>query len=146
MMTLDRLEALIAAYGASPDRWPAAEREAGREALARHAAALAPQLGEASALDTQLASLPPVSPGPHLAARLLPPPAAPPRARRYRPNLGWLTSPGSPAIAAAMACLTLGITVGYISSPPDTSISEAEAFLITAFETEPLYTLLEDDI
>ena len=69
-MTLDRLGALLDAYGARPERWPDAERPAAlallfasREARARRDAA--------AALDAMLDRAPALAPSPELADRIL---------------------------------------------------------------------------
>ncbi|WP_343868589.1 hypothetical protein [Caenispirillum bisanense] len=70
MMTPDRFAALVAAHGADPARWPAAERGAALALLDASAAARSVAARE-RALEAALAALPPpVPPSAALAARL----------------------------------------------------------------------------
>jgi hypothetical protein len=85
-MTLERMSELLDAYGARPERWPDAERDAGaalvagsRETRARRDAA--------AALDTLLDRVADVPPSPALARRILagaPRPTVVPLSRRRR--------------------------------------------------------------
>ncbi|MDM7945499.1 MAG: hypothetical protein QUV20_04135 [Oceanibaculum nanhaiense] len=69
-MDLQRLEALLDAYGADPARWPAAERAAALALLAIEPAAQA-RLEQARQLDRVLDALPPApAPAGDLAARI----------------------------------------------------------------------------
>ena len=69
-MTLERLRALIAAYGGNPARWPLTERPAAEGLLARSPEARA-ALAEAEPLDTLLDAVPALSPSPALRAAVL---------------------------------------------------------------------------
>jgi anti-sigma factor RsiW len=60
-MTLDRLRAIVAAYGADPAHWPTAERAAAEALLARSGAAHA-LLADAVGLDAALDSIPAFEP------------------------------------------------------------------------------------
>jgi hypothetical protein len=109
-MKLERLHQIIDAYGAREEAWPAAERAAARELLAREPAARR-LVDDAAVLDSWLDSY-----------TLGPPPSAvslldrlPPRDRPER-LLAWLLprSLGDawrPALAAALP-LALGIVLG----------------------------------
>ncbi|MFO7482162.1 hypothetical protein [Oceanibaculum nanhaiense] len=69
-MDLQRLEALLDAYGADPARWPAAERTAAQALLAADPDAQA-QLEQTRQLDRALDALPPApAPAGDLAARI----------------------------------------------------------------------------
>lgn len=74
-MTLDRLRAIVDAYGADPARWPAAERAAG-EALVAGSAAARALVAVAAALDAALDTLPALQPTPAMRTAVL---AAAPR-------------------------------------------------------------------
>jgi len=76
-MTLDRLALLLDAYGARPERWPDAEREAMQALLERSAEARI-RLDEAAALDLLLEHAAPAPPSAALAERIL---AGRPRAK-----------------------------------------------------------------
>jgi anti-sigma-K factor RskA len=87
--TLDRLRAIVEAYGADPARWPAAERAAGEALLAGSAAARA-LVAAAADLDAALDSLPALQPTPAMRAAILaaaPRPTAPSLPVRLRE--GW---------------------------------------------------------
>jgi len=125
-LTLERLRAVIDAYGTSPPRWPAAEREAAAALLAESAAARA-LVTEAAPLDELLDAVPAIAPTPAMRAAIL---AMAPRAT---PRLGdgWGTLIGEfggwrLAGAVLAASLVLGIVSGgwlstglAIESPPD---------------------------
>ena len=66
----DRLEALLEAYGADPERWPAAERDQAVALLASSAEARALQR-EAATLDRMLDLAAPPAPSPELMADIL---------------------------------------------------------------------------
>ncbi len=68
-MTPDRLDEVLAAYGAAPSRWPEEEREAAEGLIARSAPARA-ALAEAAHLDRLLDAAPPPPATDALAARL----------------------------------------------------------------------------
>ncbi len=111
-MTLERLRAVIEAYGTNPPRWPAAEREAAAALLAESAAARA-LVTEAAPLDELLDAAPAIAPTPAMRAAIL---AMAPRAT---PRLGdgWRTLVGGLggwrlAGAVLAASLVLGIVSG----------------------------------
>jgi len=87
LMTLERLRALIAAYGANPARWPLAERPAAEAFLARSPEARA-ALADVEPLDTLLDTVPALSPSPALRAAVL---ADMPRLARSG-RIGWWDS------------------------------------------------------
>lgn len=120
-MSLERFEAIVAAYGARPDRWPTAERQAAEILLAGSATARA-LLDGAAALDGLLDTVPAPAPSPAVRAAIL---AAAPRAatpslvgrlaeawRTFSGELGGFRVAG-PALAAS---LLLGIVVGGVMS------------------------------
>ena len=123
-MTLERLRAVIEAYGATPPRWPAAEREAVAVLLAESAAART-LLAEAAPLDELLDAAPPIAPTPALRAAIL---AAAPRAT---PRLGggwraFIGELGGWRLAGAVlaASLVLGIVSGgWLSTGQSTESS-----------------------
>lgn len=109
-MTDERLNMLIAAYGADPKRWPEAEREAGRARLAQ----AGPDLAEARDLDRLLAS----SAAPAVSLSLnerviaagLGAQATPARIRLWRDRL--FMAFGAGWAAAACAGVVAGVLVG----------------------------------
>jgi len=121
-MTLERLEELVGAYGASAHRWPAAERAATEALLAQSADARA-LVGRAAELDALLDMAPSAVPSPMLVSGIMatrPRPASPAIvSARTRPS-PWRSlaravwpygSPAFPAGALA-ASIMLGITFG----------------------------------
>jgi hypothetical protein len=120
-MTLDRFRAIVAAYGADPARWPAAERAAG-EALLTVSVEAQALLGEAAPFDAALDALPAFHPTPAMRTAVLaaaPRPAPPSLVVRLREGCseifgelgGWRT-----AGAALAASLLLGIASGGLLS------------------------------
>ncbi|MDE1173891.1 MAG: hypothetical protein PW790_09500 [Parvibaculaceae bacterium] len=121
-MTMERLEALLDAYGASPARWPGAERPAAEDLVARSQEARL-RVDEARHLDLLLAEAPLEAPSAALTARLL---AARPRQIAASPVsstagtsllgrfLALVWPYGSPAFpaGAVLASLALGIVTG----------------------------------
>lgn len=86
-MDLNRFEALVAAYGASPGRWPEAERDAA-QAFARADARAAALLSEADGIDSLLFAHRAAEPSRTLRAMVI---EAAPRKRRLagRARLWW---------------------------------------------------------
>lgn len=134
-MTRDRVRALLAAYGADPERWPVGEQEAAERLLATDPV-LAAEVAEAEALDRLLNALPAPAPSPALRVALK---DIPDRAR-----LGWagrLASlwpfgpPWRPA-AGLVAAAVLGIFVGIATSEPSTADSEVAATFI--YDDDPV--------
>jgi anti-sigma-K factor RskA len=120
-MTLDRLRAIVDAYGADPARWPAAERAAGEALLAGSAEARA-LVAETADLDAALDSLPALQPSPAMRTAVLaaaPRPAAPSLLARLHDGWrevfgelgGWRLAGGVLA-----ASLVLGIVSGGLLS------------------------------
>jgi hypothetical protein len=104
-ITQERLEQLLDAYGAAPERWPSAERAAAEHLIARSPAARA-CWDEAAALDRALDALPAEQPDPRLAARVL---AAAPRGRRPTRARAWRRVLVAAVPLAAAAALTLWV-------------------------------------
>lgn len=118
-MTLDRLLALIAAYGGKPAKWPAAERAAAEALLARSPEARA-ALAEAEPLDTLLDAVPALAPSPALRAAVLasiPQTARPGRGSRWQGLRDLLGEFGAlPAVRPLLfASLLLGLFAGYLN-------------------------------
>tara|TARA_R110002110_G_scaffold322150_5_gene534531 strand:+ start:11915 stop:12418 length:504 start_codon:yes stop_codon:yes gene_type:complete len=123
-IALERLREIVDAYGASPERWPAGERQAAGALLAASAEARA-LLDEAASFDAFLDMAPLEAPSAALAERLMAarPRAVPPaRARAAEPKPGGFIrglveavwpygSPAFPAAALA-ASLMLGVVFG----------------------------------
>ena len=119
-MTLERLKALLDAYGASPDRWPVDERP-GAEALLkdnRDAQALA---ADTRRFDTVLDSAPAATPSPELRARILSAfdrVASQPSVRRLIDRIANIVWPGAPLwqpSAALAVSLVAGLLLGVVS-------------------------------
>lgn len=106
-----RFRDLIDSHGASPDAWPAAER-GWAETFARENAEAAVLLGQATALETQLALVTPPAPSSALMGRILE--AAPGEFGWRLPD--WLFPLWRPAGALAVALL-LGLAVGGLTPP-----------------------------
>lgn len=142
-MTNERLKDLIAAYGANPDAWPLADQEEGRAALvsmSNH------KLAEEIRLDNLLNSLPPVAPPPDLVARLMPSPTEPQRSAWAQ--LKQILFPNAKAWPASMALASLcvGIVAGYAIVPQLAQPDISEALLTAAFDTDPLFAALDEDL
>ncbi|MBX3504940.1 MAG: hypothetical protein KF895_05635 [Parvibaculum sp.] len=138
-ITLERFSAIVEAYGASPARWPEAERGAA-EAFAASSAEARSLLAVAGALDAALAAAPVEAPSAALVARLMAArpraagaaPAAKPRSA-FRELIDTIWPYGSPALptGALAASIMLGIAVGSVSE-----ISVLNEGLTAAEETE----------
>jgi anti-sigma-K factor RskA len=111
-MHRERLEQMIRAYGAEPQRWPPAERDRLRAALEAEPELLA-LLAQESRLDAWLAELPAApAPSADLAARIL---ASAPPAPRFDWRALWAELGGSRMAAPALACaLTLGLALAVL--------------------------------
>jgi hypothetical protein len=124
-MTLERLAEIVEAYGASPQRWPAAERRAA-EALALSASAQA-LLEDARRLDAVLDTAPEGVASDMLVSRIMaarprPVPAKPGRVVGGRNWLGALVQAiwpyGSPAFPAGALAASVALGIGFgLSSP-----------------------------
>lgn len=116
MMTQDRFEYLLEAYGANWARWPADERDAAKAAVAEDARLL--QLwSEADALDDMI-RLPTLVPTAQLREQIIASAAkAGLRARRVRRALLALWS-GAGFAATAVAGAALGIVIAHQLSAP----------------------------
>lgn len=112
---LTRLRAVVAAYGAHPDRWPAAERDALRALLATSTDAQAVVAAEIP-LDCALARLDPPAPSEALTARLTRWPL--PRAADA-PRRGAGIRSVMPVAAAAAAAVAVAIGWLAWTAPPD---------------------------
>lgn len=141
-ITLERFAAIVDAYGASPMRWPVAERSAAEALLAVSAEARA-LLADARMLDGMLASAPVEAPSSALVERLMaarPRAAASPVAAKpqgfFRELIAVIWPYGSPALptGALAASIVLGVALGSVSeiavldtvSPQVTASDETE--------------------
>ena len=107
MMTPERLNALLAAYGARPERWPEGERAAALVLLATDPACAAPREAEAR-LDALLDSNPVASAHGALVGQII---ASAPRRRafsRWWAGLGFATA-GFAGVAAGALLLPLAV-------------------------------------
>lgn len=134
-MNPNRVQDLIAAYGADPSRWPQRERLAQEavQALAAESPALAEALQQAHALDADLdAALPVPAPLAGLRARIL---AQVPQPRRaWWRELG-LALGGPRLVGPAFACaFSLGLALVWILPPPQADTdSEIDSWLMLAW-------------
>ncbi|MDX5367022.1 MAG: hypothetical protein LPK88_11300 [Alphaproteobacteria bacterium] len=123
-ISLERLEAIIDAYGASPMRWPAGERAAAEALLAASVEARS-LLADARMLDGMLAAAPVEAPSDALVARLMAArprgaaaPAGPARPQGFFRELVASVWPyGSPVLPAGAlaASIMLGVALGSVS-------------------------------
>lgn len=116
-MTQARYQALIAAYGADPLRWPDDERAAAQSFQAAQMASADPALEEAVALDTLLstADVPPLSFEKMVALQKQARPGLLVRLRRFFEWQGPLWQPAGALTAALMFGAVLGL------ADPDTA-------------------------
>jgi hypothetical protein len=124
-MDARRFEALLDAYGAEPQRWPAGEREAA-QAFARteDGGAL---LRATLELDDWLDAAAPIRPSPELRERVL---AAAPQPGRRNSVIAWLERAWGPGAGLAAAGLA-GVLFGAALSGPRTD-AQAEILLAEA--------------
>ena len=125
-ITIDRLGALLEAYGASPERWPDAER-VDAERLVEESAAARTLWEDAAHLDRVLDAVPTAPPSPDLALCVLA------SAPRRRPTRGWRTvlAAAVPLVAAAAVTLWIrtepAVTKPVVASIPSMAIGEYES-------------------
>lgn len=116
-MEKERFEAIVAAYGAEPRRWPAAERAA---ALA-FAASDHKTLSDARITDALLDAVPPaIAPNDVLEARIVR------SARAARPPLA--------AGLALAACALIGVMAGYGAGRAAPAPQEIDTMLAATFD------------
>lgn len=132
-LDLARLGRLLEAYGADPEAWPAAERDAALALLARSAEARALR-ERAARLDRLLDQAPALEPSPELMARVLA--AANQAAPPWRRRLGawtfalWPFGPvWRPATALALAAL-FGVALGTVAPLPGIAGGDDRALLV----------------
>lgn len=123
VVTADRVRALLAAYGANPDRWPSTERDDALRMVASDPD-LAAEAANAGAFDNLLDTLPTPIPNPALRVALKDIPE--------RAGMGWVDrlaglwpffgAPWRPA-AGLVAAAVIGIVVGVTTS--DVSVADA---------------------
>lgn len=132
-VAVDRVRTLIDAYGADPDRWPAAERDAALR-IVETDPTLAAELADARALDRLLDAVPAPLPNPALKAALK---AVPERARlRWSDRLAafWpFGAPWRPAAGLAAAAL-VGIVVGLTAPDGATGSGQEDGLVTVAYD------------
>jgi hypothetical protein len=127
-MTLERFTEILAAYGASPARWPESERA---QALTFAQSDIArPLLAEAQALDALLdTDRRAEDVGEDLVARVLA--SAPTNVVRFQPRERYRM------IAALAACALVGVAIGFGGARgTDDSLAEADAAFGAAFSMD----------
>ena len=132
-MTRDRVEAIIAAYGADPLRWPEGERAAAQTYLEAHPEILQPALDDALDLDLMLAQ----AEVPSLSLdrmAVLQAAARPSFSARLCAFFDWQGPVWQPAGALA-AALMFGAVLGL--ADPDTAAAISS---LTGFEPEAIVT------
>jgi hypothetical protein len=132
-MDRERFKTIVAAYGASPERWPVREREQA-ERLARTDAQAQAALADAQNLDSVLASTAEDVNTDLSVARAM---------RRFRAQSGRSGAPVRPQASPLMrpawalaACALIGLAVGFGAGAA--APSEADQVLTTAFQAPVL--------
>ena len=121
-MTWERYLSLLSAYGADFDRWPAAERTAGKRLLLASAPARQ-EHDQAAQLDRTLDSLQPIEVSAELLARVSKIPAV---QRQFKSNnTPWSSTARLRATLGLAAAAILGLALG--SMIPDTLSLEDQA-------------------
>jgi hypothetical protein len=131
MMNAERFEQLIDAYGARPERWPDAEREAAEQWLAATPDAVV-RLGEAARLDRALDawSLPATSAV--LREKVV---ATAPKARgtvRPAARLWWA---GAGLIAACAMGMVVGANLADLGFTPASTTAESTGAMLTSSDS-----------
>jgi hypothetical protein len=131
-----RFKTLLEAYGADVERWPAAERDAGRRQLTAVGESERDLVSDSAALDALLRAPQPVQPSAALVGRIM-------QAAQDRPRPGGLFAPGAIALAGfsaraqlAAACLmlvSLGVVGGWIASHDVLGSVAADALLTASY-------------
>lgn len=125
-----RFEYLLDAYGADFRRWPPAERDAAQAFARDNAAALAPLLEAARALDASLDLAGGASaPSADLVGRVM---AAAPRLRVAPKRMNF-----APAGWALAACTLLGVLIGYGGGALAPPAADQDDYFTAAFEAPP---------
>lgn len=119
-MTEERFHQILSAYGANPERWPAAERAQAQAFAAANRARLASALAVEAGLDDLLGTGE-RQPGELLERRIL-------RRLEQMPVWNWR----APAVAAA-AALILGVMLGFSSGALLTPADDVETYYADAF-------------
>ncbi|MFI4975084.1 MAG: hypothetical protein ACHP84_11145 [Caulobacterales bacterium] len=129
-MNQDRFEALIAAFGADPRRWPAGERAAARAFEEAHPQIAARVAATERTLDALLDRYGDHDPSPVLRQRIIESaPVARAAARAWR----WLAGAGI-GVGLAAACAA-GVMVGMTLAPASVAQAVAPASVETADES-----------
>jgi len=133
-MTRERVQAILAAFGANALRWPEAEREAAQAWAAAHAQDFAALVREAEALDAALAcDMRDGADDEALAQRVLAMRntnvVAGDFGRRRAANDWWRS------VAALAACAVLGLAIGFTGAPRNDDIAmDLDAAFGAAFD------------
>ena len=137
-MTLDRVRTLLDAYGADPARWPAAERAAALELLARSPDARACRVA-AARLDDALDAVPGVETSTAIVARVM----------RGAPGPRGIRVERFVAIAAPLA-VAAGLVLWLVRAPAplprSLSASEIAALGVYDTPTDALFAAVDTDV
>ena len=131
-MTIDRLQTILDAYGASPARWPEAEREAALALIAQSAEARA-AVSQAGALDATIDTYGNPAANAINPLKLVAAVTANPQRPQAKPStritIGW------PNFAGLAAALVAGFIVGWsgldrrvLPAPPPSETAQAGLF------------------
>lgn len=125
-MNTERFETLIAAYGAEPARWPAAEREAARAFMQANRSAAERMLFEARMIDAMLDAAPRAEAGHDLRARIL---AAAPKERAARgfSLAGWWKAGAGLVAACAVGAVAGSFAISQLAGAAQTDTILAQA-------------------
>ncbi|PKQ07552.1 MAG: hypothetical protein CVT72_02765 [Alphaproteobacteria bacterium HGW-Alphaproteobacteria-11] len=152
-ITIERLKEIVDAWGASPSRWPEAERRAAEALLAASSEARG-LVAEAQSLDALLDAAPVEAPSAALMARLMAarprPVASAPSVKSAEPRGRWralvdaVWPDGSPAVAAGTlaASIMLGVMVG--SAADFSPLTGAETVAATTTDDQLIALAMAD--
>lgn len=131
-MSLERLEQMVAAYGADPAHWPEAERESA-ERLMAHSAAGRDLLAQAKELDIALSrvasDVPDAAMARLMAATAFPPPRVSSPSSSLLDRLSYVASAFWPRATVLASMAALGIVVGLSTEP---AFSDSDAGIIVS--------------
>ncbi|KAB0679719.1 hypothetical protein [Aureimonas leprariae] len=140
-ITGERFRRIVDSYGASPSRWPDAEREAAQAFMARNASAAESILREAALLDRFLAGHRVEQPGSALVGGIL----ADASARRSRHRWWTVIRRGSAFAGLGMAGVLSGALAVALVLPMTADFGDDDGAVLTAFHSPAAVTDEGDD-